>query len=177
MHSTTAARTAYATNAWNLLQARRHGHRPLGVVHVALADTPPCDAGDVVLHVHPGARPDDDRPLDWRMLVDLPVQVWADRSVPLGQVVECVAAIAQAKPRSLFLRFVDDGHVHDVDVGSGRHLFPAHSTGLPAVHEFVWLPVNTGGTPLGRRLRQALCEAPLGMPALRLAAGVPALRA
>jgi hypothetical protein len=95
--------------------------------------------------------------LDWRMLVNLEVWLYAGQSAALNWVAATAWRIAQARPRELVLRFEHGDQLHDVDCGSGYHL-PAVAD-EPAVHAFHWKPLNVGGTALGQRLRQALLSA------------------
>jgi hypothetical protein len=147
----TEARTWFAANARDLLAARRNGSRPAGPVVVSL-----CGGGfeQTALYVR------SDMPierLDWSMLVDLEVWIWADPRVPLASVVHVTRDIAAAKPRELTLRFDDQhGTVHDIDVGSGHHSQGWPEAGIGPEHSFLWAPVNAAGTQLGRRLVRAL---------------------
>src|ERR1035437_6484283 len=106
----------YAQNARQLLESRQNGLIPAGPVVVSLVGG---NFTETALFVR------DDMPLnrlDWRMLVDLDVWVWATKKVALASVIAVTHAVAKAKPKTLFLRFEDtQKHVHDVDVGSGRH--------------------------------------------------------
>ncbi|MBP9149236.1 MAG: hypothetical protein KBG00_10690 [Rhodoferax sp.] len=92
--------------------------------------------------------------IDWRMLVNLSVWVWASAKAPLQQVLDTVYRIALVRPRELVLRFEQGDMVHDIEVGYGHHL-PA-TAGVAAVHRFQWAPINVGGSPLGYRLKKAL---------------------
>ena len=152
----------YATNARDLLEARRQGMVPNGPVVVSLIGGGFDKVAAATLYVH------DDTPierLDWRMLVNLEVWLWASGSVPLDRVLHLLDAIARVRPRRLCLRFdhawswvSDDGiefkaDTHDVDVGTGYHV-PAIRD-LPAVHEFHWEPIALNWTPIERRLQRA----------------------
>lgn len=138
----------YALNARQLLAAREAGMRPDGVVQVTLtaAENPPG-----ALLVRPDMPADR---LDWRMLVDLPVWLWADASVPFERLAGIARGIAARRPSELLLRFLTGETVHDVEVGYGNH----HQAiaDIPAEHTFVWLPLNLGGTSVGARLMRAL---------------------
>lgn len=138
----------YATNARSLLAARREGLTPTGPVVVSLVGQ---EFGEPALYLRPDVAPER---FDWRMLVNLEVWVWASASAPLGWVVDTVWRIAKARPAELALRFEHGGKTHDIDCGSGCH-HPAVAD-IPAVHEFLWLPINTGGTALGYRILRAL---------------------
>jgi len=138
----------YAQNARQLLENRQHGMTPDGPVVVSLV------AGEFdhpALFVH--ADMPHDR-LDWRMLVNLTVWVWASSKAPLQQVLDTVYRIATAKPKELILRFEHADIVHDIEVGYGHHL--PSVAGVSAVHQFQWSPINVGGTSLGYRLKKAL---------------------
>lgn len=145
----------YAVNARNLLQTRQNGFRPSNPVNVALAGQ---NFRGTTLYVH------DDMPtdLDWRMLVNLDVWVWADRTVPLDRVIDTTVAISRAMPAWLLLRFVEAGEVHDIDVGSGQHHDGQPSAGIRPEHSFLWLPLNVCGSALGYRLKRALCNPSTG---------------
>jgi hypothetical protein len=138
----------YATNARRLLERRQQGDAPAGPVVVSLVGG---EYPAYTLH----ARQDmpQDR-MDWRMLVDLQVWVWAGVSAPMDWIVGTVGRIAQARPKELLVRFQHGDVVHDVEVGAGEHR--AAVLEFPAVHEFIWLPLNLGGTCLGARIRGAL---------------------
>ena len=141
----------YAVGARALLDARKQGQMPATVVVVALV---PENFGTNALYVR------DDMPiarLDWRMLVDLKVWVWATEAVSLETVLAVTHAIAKARPNTLILRFSDaHGEVHDIDVGSGWHHDGIESE-IPPKHEFLWWPQRTCKTELAFRLQQALC--------------------
>lgn len=141
----------FATNARDLLEARQSGFAPAGVVNVTLIggqfDGPALYVRD---EMAPAA-------LDWRMVVNLDVLLWAGLTVPLARVVDCSIALAKCKPKSLFLRFLDNqDRIHDLDLGSGLHHAGAPTVGVKPEHSFCWLPLNTGGTPMGYRLLKAL---------------------
>lgn len=138
----------YATNARQLLQTRQQGQSPTGPVVVSLiGGTFP----QRTLHVRPDMPVDR---LDWRMLVNLQVWVWAGPAAALDWAIATTARIALARPASLHLRFAAGDELHDVEVGQGLHL-PA-VLDLPATHDFCWSPVNVGATEVGKRLRRAL---------------------
>lgn len=138
----------YATNARSLLATRRQGLAPEGNVVVSLVGQ---EFGETAIYCRPDIAPDK---LDWRMLVNLNVWVWASPAAALDWVVETVWRIAKARPAELALRFEHGEHVHDIDCGTGSH-HPAVAD-MPAVHEFLWLPINTGGTALGYRILRTL---------------------
>jgi hypothetical protein len=150
----------YAANARALLENRQKGLTPDAPVVVSLIDG---NFGLLTLRVF------DDMPaerLEWRMLVNLDVWIWADASVPLGRILLLTERIARVRPKRLCLRFdrpfrfeMPDGSInatdtHDVDVGDGWHL-PAIEE-VPEQHGFYWCPVNISHTPLGDQLRNAL---------------------
>lgn len=142
-------RPFYAQNARQLLDNRRVGAIPQDPVVVALsADYFPDHVTLLVTADFPPER------MDWRMLVNLSVWVFAKASVPLQRVIDTVYRIALARPKELILRFEHGGTVHDVEVGYGHHLH-AVADCYP-VHQFQWCPINVGGTGLGRRLKKAL---------------------
>lgn len=138
----------YALNARQLLANREAGMRPAGTVQVTLttAENPPG-----ALLVRPDMPADR---LDWRMLVDLPVWLWSDTTVPLDRLAAIARAIAGRRPSALLLRFLTGETVHDIEVGYGNHR-PAIAD-IPAEHAFVWVPLNLGGTLIGSRLTRAL---------------------
>lgn len=152
----------YASGARALLEARQKGLKPAGIVVVSLIGGEFYDCADTALFVH------DDMPaerLDWRMLVNLEVWVWANGSVPLDRVLQVLDGIARARPRRLCLRFEHawgftgksgrqiEVKLHDLDIGDGYHV---HAIGdVPELHEFIWQPMTHQGTPIERRLRAA----------------------
>lgn len=147
----------FATNARELLDARRQGMLPEGPVVVSMiGGTFPQTA----LYVRP------DMPierLDWSMLVNLEVWIWAGRTETIERVMAIVLAIAKAKPQRLYLRFEDSaGRVHDVDVGTGTHRNGLPEHGIQPEHSFTFCPVNSSGTYLGRKLTTALARMPIG---------------
>lgn len=139
----------YATNARDLLATREQGLVPAGPVIVSMV--PQEFAESPVLYVRQDMPTDR---LDWRMLVNLNVWLWATPECPLAWVLATAARIAAARPRSLFLRFEEGSVVHDVEVGEGLHLPPVRE--IPAQHSFTWVPINCSGSLWGARLRQAL---------------------
>ena len=134
----------YAINARKLLANRDKGLAPADPVTVSMTE-------------HYGSLAvTDDMPLDrldWRMLVNLDVHLIAGPAAALKRVLAVAAGIANARPKSLYLRFQHDGW-HDVEIGTGLHL-PA-VLDIPATHRFTWLPINCSGTAVGAKLRQAL---------------------
>lgn len=153
-----SARPWYATNARDLLEARRQGMVPAGPVVVSLIGGSFDRVAAATLYVR------DDMPLDrldWRMLVNLEVWLWADSSTPLDRLLQLLDALAHARPRRLCLRFDHEQQTHDVDLGAGYHT-PAVRD-LPAVHEFHWEPFALNWTPIEQRLqRAALSRLPAG---------------
>lgn len=141
----------YARNAQALLQTRQNGARPDGTVVVSLVGGDFSDVAATTLYVA------EDMPLpqmDWRMLADLPVWVWADQSAPLERIVTVTQDIARKRPRELFVRFSTTTEIHDVDCGNGLHRKPV--SGVGEEHSFFWLPVNVGGTRIGEKVCAAL---------------------
>lgn len=141
----------YATNARDLLQAREQRFAPAGPVVVTLVGGDFSTVTETALYVRP------DMPverLDWRMLVNLDVWLWAGRSAALEWLLESTSRIAHAQPRFLLLRFEEFGDIHDVEIGTGLHIPPVLD--LPGVHYFDWVPVNCTGTRVGAQLREAL---------------------
>jgi hypothetical protein len=161
------ARPWFANGARALLEARKAGNVPDGPVAVACCPGPFSGAGAVLFVT-------DDMPtdrLDWRMLVNLEVWLWADGSVPLERVLGLARKIAMVRPKRLVLRFnhefrfewrdservhLEQIDTHDVDIGSGYHI-PAIRD-LRASHDFIWFPFNTSGTPIAERLKNAICK-------------------
>ena len=141
----------YATNARGLLEARKQGRSPPGPVVVSLVGQ---HFTETALFLRPDMPADR---LDWRMLVNLDVWVWASAEVSMQWIVDTTWRIARVRPKELTVRFEHSGHVHDVDCGSGHHL-PAVADIAP-VHQFQWAPINVGGTALGKRIKQALLAA------------------
>lgn len=140
----------YATNAKNLLEGRRNGYTPDGPVVVTLVGGDYPYAADT-LYLR------EDMPLermDWRMLVDVVVHVWADRTVPLAKVLRVVDDIAHARPRLLYLRFGSPDAPHEIEVGDGLHF--ARVLDIPAEHSFSWCPFNLTGSATGAKLRRSL---------------------
>lgn len=153
MTTATIAKPWYATNARNLLEQRKNNQKPDGPVVVSLVGGDFFDIAATTLY----ARQDmpTDR-LDWRMLVDLDVWLWAGPSAPMDWIVDTAWRIAQGRPRELLVRFETAQQIHDINVGSGTHR-PAVA-GLPPEHNFLWLPINVGGTSIGYRIRAALAK-------------------
>lgn len=138
----------YAIGARRLLDMRRRGIVPKRSLVVSMIGG---DLDDATLYVTA------DMPLerlDWRMLVNLDVIVWTSAKAELDRIVAVVWHIAQARPKTLYLRFAESDFVHDVYCGTGHHR-PAYGE-IPAAHEFLWAPVRTVGTEIGRRLMLAL---------------------
>lgn len=149
----------YAANARNLLQDRQNGHTPAGPVVVSLTG----DSFDVpTLYVHVDMPI---RNMDWRMLVDLQVWLWANPTVALDRITELALQIAKARPKTLFVRFEAERQIHDVQVGDGFHL-PKVLPELPAVHEFRVCLSNNSGTPFGASMRRALMNKFYGIQTL-----------
>jgi hypothetical protein len=145
----------YAVNALNLLESRRRGMAAEGPVVVSMTRQDGFDAAPLYVRSDvPVER------LDWSMLVNLDVWVWAGPSEPLDRVVALTVSIAKVKPKSLFLRFEDRrGHIHDVEIGSGTHHLGAPDHGIAPEHSFLFCPINSAGTRIGRGLQQALQRA------------------
>lgn len=138
----------YAHNARDLLETRRQGLKPDAPVNVSLMG-PVSDA--LTLFVR------DDMPadrLDWRMLANVEVVVWADSTVPFDRVSAVLLGIARAQPTELLLGLLHADAWHLIDCGSGAHL-PALGD-VPATHAFLWHPVNLDSTVLSRKLKTAL---------------------
>lgn len=149
---------AYAGNARNLLQARKNGSVPIGPVVVSMIG----DDWDVTtLHLYADMSI---KTMDWRMLVNLDVWLWANVSVALDRVTEVAMQIARARPKTLFVRFEADGVVHDVQVGDGFHR--PKILELPAVHEFSVCVTNNTGSKIGAALRRALLSKTNGATSL-----------
>jgi hypothetical protein len=144
----TESQSWYAANARNLLSTRRQGLAPQGPVVVSLVGQ---EFEQTALYLRPDVAPDR---FDWRMLVNLDVWVWASPAASLDWVIETVWRIAKSRPAELALRFEHGDKTHDIDCGTGIH-HPAIAD-IPAVHEFIWLPINTGGSALGYRILRAL---------------------
>lgn len=155
----------YATNARDLLETRQQGLMPDGPVVVSMIGGEFDEVAASTLYLRP------DMPLermDWRMLVNLEVWLWASDKVPLPRVLQALDGIARARPWRLCLRFDHPYHfdaadgtryhfdTHDVDVGQGFHL--PQVVDLPPVHEFLWAPTTLQGTPLEYRLRSAALQ-------------------
>jgi hypothetical protein len=156
------ARPWYAAGARNLLESRRQGMAPAGPVVVSLIGGQFAECAAMTLHVNadmPAER------LDWRMLVNLEVWIWADASIPLERVLQLADRIAQVRPRRLVLRFdrafrftradgeIESIDTHDLDIGAGYHTVIA---GIPETHAFFWNPIAVNGTPLEQQLRRSL---------------------
>jgi hypothetical protein len=147
------SRRWFASNARDMLEARRRGFTPDCPVVVTMVGGSFEQPTLYVQSDMPANR------LDWSMLVNVDVWVWASFSESVERIAAVVQDIAKAKPRSLFLRFEDrDGHVHDVDCGSGTHRPGLPEHGIPAEHSFIFCPINSAGTKLGSRLRNALAR-------------------
>lgn len=143
----------YAVNARPLLEARKNGWKPVRPVIVSLIGGTFSDLTDTTLHVH------DDMPIermDWRMLVNIEVVVWANGTVPLDKVLQVVDGIARARPKRLVLRFEHKDRCHDVEIGAGFHLQAIRE--IPSIHEFLWMPITHTGSDVENRLRAALVQ-------------------
>lgn len=135
-----------AINARNLLEHRQQGWTVDGPVVVSMVGG---EFAETALYVKP------DMPveaMDWRMLVNLPVWVWASVAAPIERIVATAWRIAQARPKELHVRF-EHKRVHDVYCGDGRH---AEAEGFPSEHSFLWMPMNVGWTDVGAKLCAAL---------------------
>jgi len=137
----------YAVNARDLLEHRKHGELPTNPVSVVVGRG---EAPYPALYLH------DDMPLermDWRMLVNLDVWLWAGFSVPLERIKRIAKDIAQVQPSVLILRFADTtGFTHDVELAFSTHQpgYPEH--GIKPVHDTTWRPLNLTGSTFGTRL-------------------------
>lgn len=144
-----AIRPWYAANARQLLEARKQGFMPTGPVIVSLVG----GEWDVTtLYVHsdmPIAK------LDWRMLVNLEVWLWATPAVALDRVTEVALQIAKVRPKTIFVRMEVGAVIHDVQIGDGFHL-GKFVPEVPAIHEFSVSISNNTGSPFGAALRRAL---------------------
>lgn len=138
----------YAIGARRLLEDRQQGIVPVDPVSVVLGDTTEAAPAIYVKADMPVDR------LDWRMLVNLPVWVWAGPGVEVARLLRICRAIAAVRPSRLTVRMEAQGQVHDVDVGHGLHCRPIGTD--PAVHEFTWTPMDLTRTELGAKLRRAL---------------------
>lgn len=141
----------YAGNARDLLDMRRQSLRPERPVNVSLMGSVPDE--NLTLYVRDGMPAER---LDWRMLVNLDAIVWADTGTPFDRLTTTLWRIAQARPHGLQLCFLHADAWHLIDLGSGYHL-PAVAD-VPALHEFLWCPLNFGGTAYGHRLRTAITK-------------------
>lgn len=143
------ARPWYATNARNLLDARKHGMVPESQVNVSLIGQP--DSNDVTLIVREDMPVDR---LDWRMLVNLNVLVISDIETPFIRSQTVLKNIAKCRPAWLQFALLAGDEYHVVDCGSGIHLaafgeFQGH-------HDFCWFPMAPKQTPIARRATKAL---------------------
>lgn len=146
-----SARPWYASNARDLLETRKQGLRPDGRVVVSLVGGQFYDVGAITLYVRPDMPAER---LDWRMLADLEVWLWAGPAAALQWVVETASRIAHARPAQFALRFEEGEQLHDVHLGTGYHT--AAVLDLPAVHTFTWCPLNASLTAVGQNLTCAL---------------------
>ncbi len=131
----------------NLCDMRRAGVRPGRPVNVAFTD-PAADGMTLFM------RDADRTRSDWNVLVNLDVIVWSDAGTPFDQLTATLWRIAQARPRGLQLCFLHRDAWHLIDCGAGYHV-PAVAD-VPALHEFLWSPLNFGGTAYGQRLCTAI---------------------
>lgn len=143
----------YAQNARQLLESRQQGMTPDGQVVVSLVGG--SHLGATVLHVRQEMPVDR---IDWRMLVNLPVVVWANSRAPLSWLVATTARIAAARPSDLVVRFEhqngEDREAHDIEVGHGTHI-PAVSD-IPPHHAFWWGPIRLSPTHIAKGIQKAL---------------------
>lgn len=143
----------YATNARDLLATREQGLMPAGPVVVSLVGGGFADVAAATLYARP------DMPverMDWRMLVNLQVWLWAGPGAALGWLLATASRIAHARPEQLLLRFEEPAGIHDVEIGTGLHI--PKVLDLPAQHQFEWVPINCSGTAVGAKLRAALLD-------------------
>jgi hypothetical protein len=148
-------RAVYAGGARDLLELRRRGQVPTGPVVVTMVG----DEWDV-----PTLRLYSDLStagLDWRMLVNLEVWLWANASVPLDRILDVAMQIAAVRPKTLFVRFEHAGRVHDVQIGDGFHL--SGFDDIPAIHEFHFCISNNTGSKFGASMRRALMNRTNGL--------------
>lgn len=146
----------YATNARDLLDMRRQGLMPDRPVNVSLMGQIP--AAGLTLYLREGMPADR---IEWRMLVNLQVIVWADAGEPFDRIMTTVLRIAQCRPAGLQLCFLHRDDWHLIDCGSGVHIPPVKpltQPEVPAVHTFFWAPLNAGCTPFGYRLKTAMSK-------------------
>lgn len=139
-----------AINARNLLEHRQQGWTVDGPVVVSLVGG---EFTETALYVKP------DMPveaMDWRMLVNLDVWLWASAKTFLDRVLATAWRIAQVRPKQLNLRFEHQGQIHEIDVGTGWHTQGHEAHGLPANHRFFWVPMDVGWTVVGHRIVKAL---------------------
>ncbi|AMM23011.1 hypothetical protein [Variovorax sp. PAMC 28711] len=149
----------FPTNGRALLEQRRKGLMPASAVNVNL-DVAARDELCFVGHVLTVAPHMPIERMNWRMLANLAVWIWADDSVPIERLVQVAYDIVAVKPAALFVRFVDPkGFVHDVDCGSGIHEpgYPEH--GIEPDHDFIFCTLNLAGTRLGFEVSRALRRA------------------
>lgn len=139
----------YASNARDLLDMRRMGLKPERPVNVSLMG--PIPDSNLTLYVREGMPADR---LEWRMLVNLDVIVWADSGIPFDRVMATVWTIAKARPAGLQLCFLHRDAWHLIDCGSGYHCPPVED--VQALHTFHWHPINVGATAIGYRLKAAM---------------------
>jgi hypothetical protein len=142
-----SARPWFAYGAQALLQARQQGLKPDDIVTVAM---------DGRAHPEPLIRVRPDAPVDrleWRMLVNVNVELWTDPSVSFDRTAQTAFRIAQVRPRNLTLVFDDGEQRHTIDCGQGWHT-PAVAD-VPAQHWFLWQPI-TLNTSTARRIARAL---------------------
>jgi hypothetical protein len=151
MTTATLARPWYATNARNLLETRQRNLKPVEPVLVSLVGGDFTDIAATALYVRQDMPTDR---MDWRMLVDLDVWLWAGPDAPMEWIADTAWHIAHARPRELLIRFETAAAIHDINLGSGTHR-PSFA-GLPPEHRFWWLPINLGGTSIGYRVLKAL---------------------
>lgn len=140
----------YAIGARRLLDDRKAGLVPTGVVSVVLTDSPEPAPALYVKADMPLAQ------MDWRMLVNLDVLLLASPAVPMERWMRVAREIAAVRPHRLTLRFDVNGETHDVDVGHGLH-FAGYADFRP-FHEFTWSPMDLTRTDLGAKLRRALVQ-------------------
>ena len=91
------ARPWYATNARDLLEHRRRNLKPVEPVIVSLVGGDFRDVAETVLYARRDMPVDR---MDWRMLVDLDVWLWAGTGAAMDWITETAWRIAQARPLS-----------------------------------------------------------------------------
>jgi hypothetical protein len=145
-----APRAWFATNARNLLESRRNGYVPSGPVVVSMIGGEYPEAADT-LYLR------EDMPLermDWRMLVDVEVHLWANRKCRWAA---CSRLSRQSRaPGPRGLSCASEPTAASCTTSKSATASTCARSRHPREHRFTWCPINLTGSGVGAKLRRAL---------------------